>query len=98
MRTSRIALAGTTFVLVLVATWLAPDGASAKPKNISGSYNCYCLMGTGTCDMIVESGRVRCGRSGSNPCEGSCRLDTTTSGLTGGAAVKSGTAKAKASQ
>jgi hypothetical protein len=71
--------------------------ATAKPKNITGTYSCNCLMDTGTCDMIVESGRVRCGRSGSNPCQSSCRLDTTTSGLKGGAAaIKSGAAKMKA--
>jgi hypothetical protein len=98
MHRSKISLVWITLLLAASAVSFAFDGAIAKPKNISGSYNCYCLMGTGSCDMIVETGRVRCGRAGSNPCEGSCRLDTTTSGISGAAAVKADSAKAKASQ
>lgn len=88
MHRSKTRMASAVLFLAALAVWAISD-AAAKPKNnISGSYSCYCLMDTGTCDMIQEAGRVRCGRSGSNPCKSSCRLDTTTSGIKGGVMMK----------
>jgi hypothetical protein len=95
MHGSKMGPVWMALVVAVLALATGLNDAAAMPRNITGSYSCTCLMDTGTCDMIVEAGRVRCGRSGPNPCQSSCRLDTTTSGIKGGAAAM-GSAKAKA--
>ena len=93
MPTSKLGSIATALLLATFALSVSGSDAMAKSKkNISGSYNCYCLMGTGSCTMITEGDRVRCGKTATGGCTSSCRLDTTTSGVVGGAAARSGAA------
>ena len=81
----------TIAALALSAIALTLNVAMARPKDISGNYNCYCDGGNyGTCTSAPnDSGTgIKCKKGSGDTCTGACKMITFTP--TGGAIGHSG--------
>ncbi|MGH6736493.1 MAG: hypothetical protein ACRECX_10505 [Methyloceanibacter sp.] len=85
MRQLRIGLIVLTSVAAACAVSLADYGAMAR-SNVQGTYKCGCTGGQGTCTVSAHSSGMICYKGDSDSCSGTCKLETTSSGITGPAA------------
>jgi hypothetical protein len=70
------------FVVAASAVAFAGDGAKARPKNnVTGTFDCSCHRGSGTCSMRTVGGVMICNKGGGT-CTGKCELSTTSTGAT----------------
>jgi hypothetical protein len=57
---------------------------SSGGLGVSGTYDCSCDGGTGTCTITHNGGDLGCSKNFDDTCTASCTLTTTQSGLSGG--------------
>lgn len=69
--------AAATAVLSILALALTLNVSMARPKDISGNYNCYCDGGNhGTCTSAPnDSGTgIKCKKGSGDTCTGTCKM------------------------
>jgi hypothetical protein len=91
---SKLILALAAILVGSCALLAAVDGAAAKPKTqATGTFDCSCTGGSGTCSFTTSGPIMKCTKGGSDTCTGACTLKTTPTGAGGAAALKGGAAK-----
>jgi hypothetical protein len=81
----------TIAALALSAIALTLDVSMARPKDISGNYNCYCDGGnSGTCTTVPGDGNLKCQKGSGDTCTGTCKMVTFSKGAVSGAAMQGG--------
>ncbi len=91
METMTLGRFAATAVLSIFAVALTLNVSTARPKDISGNYNCHCDGGNyGTCTSVPnDSGTgIKCKKGSGDTCTGTCKMITFTP--TGGAIGHSG--------
>lgn len=81
----------TVAALAVSAITLSFDVSMARPRDISGNYNCYCDGGnSGTCTSVPNTSGtgIKCQKGSGDTCTGTCKMITFTP--TGGAIGHSG--------
>jgi len=83
--------AAAIVALALSALALSLDVSMARPKDISGNYNCYCDGGNqGTCSTVQGNSNAKCEKGTSDTCAGTCKIVTFSKGATDGAIMHGG--------
>jgi hypothetical protein len=91
MQLTNLGRATAVAALALCAILISLDVSMAKPKDISGNYNCYCDGGNqGTCTTVPGDGNLKCEKGSSDTCTGTCKMISFSKGAVGGAVMQGG--------